>query len=138
MYMYDIYVYVCIIPVYIANVYIIGYMPRTPWLGYVTWRPRQHNARADGLCNLSLDLGHTVFSVTSSPAVDKIIVHSDGARRASGLCSLGFTVETVVNGTRHLAMQYAKPIRGNYSSFSMELKALHFAPEYVLKLVMGE
>ena len=62
----------------------LGYSPRLPWLGYTVWRPRRYNARADGLCNLALDLWSAVCWEKSDSKADRFIVHSDGARRGSG------------------------------------------------------
>ena len=119
----------------LAKLAVKAYLPHLPWQGYVVWKPRELNARADGFCNLALDLGRSVSQEHQVEGITRWIVHSDGGRRSFADCALGFTIEGVTRHGPTMKADFAFKIPGEHSSFAMEVRALLAAAKYIFELV---
>ena len=110
-----------------------GLLPPRDTADPVQWRPRQYNAKADWLCNQSLDTKSSFSFVEDdldNYCIDEMQweVFTDGACRGDGFSSFAWIVHAVgpVQRERHrltVAFGYELVI-GNFSSFATELWGL--------------
>ena len=130
-------VLICWTCIQIKAIFGFGWEPPCLWSDPVRWRHREHNKKADWLCNYTMDRAATwehVVDIDISPPFN-LLIHSDGGSRAE-CAAAAWLVESIdLNGTLQLVAMAGIYIPQKLSSFEAEGIALSACTNFCCKFM---